>query len=188
MLLDRELDMERIVSRVGARTGLAEREQIERAVEATLEVLAEYELERDFDAPTFYHRISEREGTGLGVAMEHAQVVMQTVAEMIGEEERRRLVRHLPVEMERLLQPEVRSPAEPRRGHVGKGHTLATGHPGSGHPVSEAHPERAHAHSVARSDAPHGDTQLSTTHGVKKSRTLAEDEPGSDRPLIDERE
>lgn len=188
MLLDRELDRNRLVNRVSALTGVSDREHVERAIEATMEVLAEYELGRDFDPARFYHQISEREGTSVGFAMEHAQVVLQVVAEMIGEEDRQQLVRHLPEELEELVRPPVREPGLAEHEHPGRGTRLASGQPGSRHPIAEAHPDRAHRHSVARVAAPHGDTQLATTHGAKKADSLAEGKPGSERPLAERRD
>ncbi len=188
MLLDRELDRNRLVSRVGALTGLSDREHIERAIEATMEVLTEYELATEYAPERFYHQISEREGTSLGFAMEHAQVVLQVIADMIGEEDRQRLLRHLPDEMEGLLRPPVREAALPPRGHPGQGHTLAAARPGSQHPLAEARPDRAQSQSIARTDAPHGDTNVATTHGVKKAPSLATGKPGSERPVAETNE
>lgn len=188
MLLDRELDRNRLVSRVGALTGLTDREHIERAIEATMEVLAEYRLASEYDPERFYHQISEREGTSLGFAMEHAQVVLQVIAEMMGEEDRQRLIRHLPDEMESLLRPPKREPGLPPRGHVGSGHTLATARPGSAHPLAESRAERAQSQSIARTPAPHGDTNVATTHGIQKAPSLASGKPGSERPLVDVQE
>jgi len=187
MLLDRELDRNRLVSRVGALTGLTDREHIERAIEATMEVLAEYRLAPDYDPERFYHQISEREGTPLGSAMEHAQVVLQVIAEMMSEEDRQRLIHHLPDEMEALLRPPVREPGIPPQEHWGAGHTLATARTGSRRSLADSRPERAQSQSIARTDAPYGDTNVATTHGIKKAPSLANGKPGSDRPLTDVR-
>lgn len=188
MLIDRELDRNRLINRVGVLTGLSDRDHIERAIEATMEVLAEYELKSDYDPMRFYHEISEREGTSLGFAMEHAQVVLQVVAELIGEEDRQHLVRHLPEELERLVRPPIREPGLAEHEHPGRGTTLASGQPGSQTPLSEAHPDPTHSHSVASAGDPHADTQVSTTQGVKKQESLAEGKPGSERPLSERRD
>lgn len=110
MLRDQKLHTELIVDRVGQRTGLLDRDAIERAVEATVEVLAEHDLENDFDINAFYHRVSAREGISIERAMEHCQIICEVLAETVAEEERAHLAAHLPVEIERLLRVMTQRP------------------------------------------------------------------------------
>jgi hypothetical protein len=64
---------------------------------------------------------------------------------------------------------------------------LAEGRPGGSQPLASGDPRYlAHRHSVARSDDPHGDTKLSSAHGLRQEQTehtLALGRPGSSRPI-----
>lgn len=149
----------------------------------------------DFTVDDLYYRVREREGVPLGFAAEHAQAVCQVLAEEIDGETLARLRKHLSADYAALLEPRPveRAPLEPER-HLhddnppGDGPSLADGRLGSRRPLSEARPDdaRAHQHSVARSDDPHGDTRMSSSHGLTQERnddTLASGKPGSSRPI-----
>ncbi|MBK9265914.1 MAG: DUF2267 domain-containing protein [Polyangiaceae bacterium] len=141
-----------------------------------------------------FQRVAALEIVPLALATEHTVIVLQVLSDLLPEETRIRLARHLGPELGELLSP-MPAPDEPPA-HIhrpptvapGGGHTLATGRPGSRHPLSEATPERAHTHSVVRSDNPHGDTKLSSTEGLTQEReheTLAEGRPGPARPIAE---
>jgi hypothetical protein len=145
-------------------------------------------------AEVLYRSVAEREQAPLGFAMEHAQIVLQVLAEQLPLPTRVRLERHLDPDVAALFAPRPPTPAPPAHVHheptlaPGEGTTLATGRPGSRHPLSEARPPLAHAHSVARSDDPHADTRLSSSSGLTQERlheTLAEGHPGSKKPLAE---
>lgn len=147
----------------------------------------------DFTVEDLYYRVHEREGVPVSFAAEHAQAVCQVLAEEIDGETLTRLRKHLSADYAALLEPRPveRAPREPER-HVhdddphGDGSTLADGRLGSHRPLSEARPDSAHQQSVARSDDPHGDTRMSSSHGLTQERTgdtLASGKPGSSRPI-----
>lgn len=147
----------------------------------------------DLDLEGFFERVGSREGIGLGRAREHAQVVCRALVEILPSEATIALQKHLPRLALLFELPKPTSPpdAPERMDHPSmpgppSDHTLACGRPGSRHPLSEARPERAHTHSVARSDNPHGDTKLSSAHGLTQERereTLATGRAGTKNPL-----
>ena len=193
-------------------------EAAERAIHATLEVLGERltadeahalaarlpsdlehlldeaAYEGDFDATELYRRVWEREKreeTSLGMAKEHADIVLRAVGTALDEDLCARLVRALPEPVGALLLAPVRG-APPPHPHAPSKHapavaSLAHGRPGSRHPLSEAAPRSGHAQSVARSDDPHADTKLSSSHGLTQEElgeTLATGQPpGPTRPI-----
>ncbi len=191
------MDRSRLIEAVRERSGLSA-EGAERAIVATLGVLAERLLEidahalasrlppawarvfarggdREFDLDGFYDRVSEREGVGRVQALEHAQVVCQVLAGSLDEIGRQHLVLHLPEAWRQLFAPRpVGAPEHELHGasrrHVpaGAGRTLATGRPGAHRPLSEASP--AHSGSIAASEDPHGDTKLSSSRGISVER------------------
>jgi uncharacterized protein (DUF2267 family) len=151
--------------------------------------------DEDFGVEELYRRVHRREGVHIGFAAEHAQAVFQVLAEEIDGEILARLRRHLPADYAALLEPRPphstagEPPPTERRAHgtpPGEGSTLADGRLGSRHPLSEARPQDAHQESVARSDNPHGETKISSSHGLTQERrddTLAAGTPGSSRPI-----
>ena len=165
------------VARVQELGGFAEKEQAERAIQATLATLSERlvatevralatELPRpiaealacdaycgDFDLAEFYHRVCQRQGVDRSFGVEHAQVVCRVLAEGLTDDARTRLHKELSPPLADLF----RIPPRPSRLgatlHLpprGPEHTLATGRPGSLHPLSESRLDLAQSHSVAR--------------------------------------
>ena len=89
----------------------------------------------------------------------------------------------LPEQLRPAPAPVEHVPSAPRA-PVPADHSLAGGRPGSRHPLAEADVSRAHGHSIVASNDPHGDSRLSTSHGVvPEGQTLAGGKPGSDRPV-----
>jgi uncharacterized protein (DUF2267 family) len=153
-------------------------------------VLDQSEYDGDFDAAEFYERVRRREKTLPGLEREHADIVLRALGEVLDLEVRAGLIRALPDAIgQRLLAPELGPPPpHPTATHAPSLSTLARGRPGSRHPVSEAAaPASGQTHSVARSDNPHGDTKLSSAHGLTQERldeTLATGQtPGPTRPI-----
>jgi len=141
---------------------------------------------QEFGAGELYARVAEGERIRVGIAVEHAAAVLETVSEAISEGTLHRLAQELPEQISRLLAPHP-SIEGPERVHVDhRRRTLAEGRPGGCHPLSEGRLDRAQSESVARSENPHGDTKLSSGRGLtqeRESETLAEGKPGSSRPL-----
>ena len=121
------MDRSRLIEAVRERSGLSA-DGAERAIVATLGVLAERLLEidahalasrlppawarvfarggdREFDLDGFYDRVSEREGVGRVQALEHAQVVCQVLASSLDEIGRQHLALHLPEAWRQLFDP-----------------------------------------------------------------------------------
>lgn len=142
----------------------------------------------ELDTAELYDRVRSYEGVALGFAREHAQVVCRAIGELLDDEVRALLDRVLPEELALLFHPRVpveRSP-ETHHAHSGSHHTLATGRPGSSHPVSESAPPGAQSHSVARESNPHGDTKLSSAHGMTQEsvdESLATSHPNAHRTI-----
>jgi uncharacterized protein (DUF2267 family) len=120
-----------------------------------------------------------------GVAVEQAQVVCRTLAELLPKPDLERLERHLPMLAPLLRVPEgpeppPRAARSPR--NEGRSQTLAAGRPGSSRPLNEAggsspaatktppDPDPLHDHSLARAREPHNDTKLSSSPGVSQDR------------------
>jgi uncharacterized protein (DUF2267 family) len=139
---------------------------------------------RDDSLQDFYERVAAREGAPPGLAREHAQSVCRSLAELLHDEDLRRLARRLSDEVAALLLPSGTAPkpatARERPRARRERRTLAEGRPGSSKPLSEARPQRVHGDSVAHSDNPHGDTKLSSSAGTTQEReaeTLAQGRP-----------
>jgi uncharacterized protein (DUF2267 family) len=196
--------------------GVPDRETAERALQATIAVLGERftndesralatmlpdELghvldaashESDFDASELYRRVWRRDGRlSLGMAKEHADIVLRALGDALDDDLRGRLVRALPPPTQDLWRAPVRGAPPPHPQASSKRAppvtTLAIGHPGSRHPLSESAPPAGHSHSIARSDEPHADTKLSSSHGLTQEdlgETLATGHPpGPARPI-----
>jgi uncharacterized protein (DUF2267 family) len=121
-------------------------------------------------AATLFRRVARREGTRIGIAVEHAEVVLQALGEVLSRSTVRRLNVHVP-ELGGLFAPPEAYAAPP--------------------PPSRPAAPRGHRHSVARNDDPHSDTRLSSAHGLeqeREQRTLATGSPGSTRPLAGSRD
>ena len=123
-------------------------------------------------------------GASAGQAHELVTAVCRVLAEELSEEALHALRAALPLELgAQLVPPELEAgspPAEPRRRP-----TLAGGRPGSEHPVSESAPPGAQHESVENPN-PHATTKLSSAEGITQERlheTIAEGEPGFERPL-----
>jgi hypothetical protein len=135
----------------------------------------------------FRKRVAALTGLSEAHAVEAAQVVCATLAEVLDPDTRVWLVARLPEELGEWLSGR-QTPSFAHQATHGKRRdsTLAEGRPGSAHPLSEAHPKRAHADSIAHSDNPHGDTKLASSPGPTQARehtTLAEGDPRPARPL-----
>lgn len=168
-----ELDLDGISGRVAALAGLTHSTELERAVDATLGVVAGYQGESEFDFDRFVRQVSVAEGVAPGFALEHAQVILSVVGESLTLEDRGRLQARLPEAMAPLFEPPVREPGLPRFVAPRRGRPLATARPGSTHPISEAHPDRAQSQSIARRAAPHAERIASVTHGVENEDKIS---------------
>jgi len=189
---DAEQTIDAVLNTLGEYVGPEEAQALAAALPTPLRHLVMGHLRRTENLPdALYHRVADRENVPLSRAVEHTQVVLHAMAELLSETDLQGLVQHLGPNMSDLFTlrslPDAR--AEQASHHpieYGHGHTLATGQPGSRHPLSTAKPERAHNHSVVRSDNPHGDTKLSSTSGMTQEReheTLADGRPGPKRPV-----
>lgn len=131
-----------------------------------------------------YRAVARLAGQRQSVAREQAQVVCRAMAELLSSSTIGRLRRSVPRLAALFTVPEA--PATPSGPHPlriepGADHTLAGGRPGGDHPLYDARrtPDaetrgasafRGHAHSVAVSDDPHGDSKLSSSHGLSQER------------------
>jgi hypothetical protein len=127
--------------------------------------------------------------TRKGVAVEQAQVVCRTLAELLPTADLERLKRHLPELVPLFSVAEAAEAAQPRGPHrqAVTDHTLAGGRPGSTRPLSDAggpsdratgegKPARSQTHSIAPTRDPHDDTRLPTPRGSSpelEGRSLA---------------
>lgn len=138
----------------------------------------------------FFEHVRQREGTSLGFAKEHAEVVCRVLSESLPDDVVRRVAAALPATFGDLFRS-LPTPESPPAHRIVPGphhHSLATGKPGSLQPLSEAHPPGAHAHSVVCETNPHGDTKVSSTKGTTQERereSLATNEPQSRRTIAD---
>jgi uncharacterized protein (DUF2267 family) len=135
--------------------------------------------------------------TRKGVAVEQAQVVCRTLAELLPTADLERLKRHLPELAPLFSVPEDVGAAElqPRHRAVSTDRTLAGGRPGSTRPLSdaggpsdralaEAKPARSQTHSIPPTRDPHDDPRPSSTRGSsleREGRTLATAGHGAQR-------
>jgi len=202
------VEYEAFLARVGELGGLPDRSGALRATTATLGVLSERLVDEeigvltidlpsqigallsrrapcggDFGVNTFFERVARREGTSVGQALEHAQIVCEVLAANLSAEHRHRLIAHLPDEWRELFSPPSRAGVRERFVHQEHHphNTLAEGRPGSSNPLSEARPERAHSESVVRAENPHGDRKLSSSR--KTEDGLSDAHPGPERPI-----
>lgn len=124
----------------------------------------------------FYAEAERRERVGLGFAMEHAQVVMQALAECLDLELLVRLRKHTSPDIAALLRERPEPADPPPHVHLHPPHeaievpTLSRSKPGTSEPISEAGHPLAHEKSVARTDAPHAEDMLETAHSPRSSR------------------
>lgn len=126
----------------------------------------------DGDVGAFFARVSEREGVPVGLAREHASIVLRALGVGLDPALRARLSRVLPEELAAMLAPRAPStpPAHPHPSHAPPLTTLASGRPGSHHPMSASKPPAAHQHSVVAATNPHGDSKLSSAHGLTQEQ------------------
>jgi uncharacterized protein (DUF2267 family) len=143
------------------------------------------------NATALYIETERRERVGLGFAMEHAQVVLQVLAEHLDPELVSRLHRSLPSDIAALLRRRRFSAEPPPYVHQHPAHrdapvqTLSRSHPGASETIAEARSELAHRASVARTSNPladrmvasarstrpgHEDETLATSHGDERRR------------------
>ncbi len=130
----------------------------------------------------FYVEMERRERVGLGFAMEHAQVILQVLAELLDPQLVARLHGRLPGEVAALL-VRRRAPADaPPHVHTHPGRhdtplqTLSRSRPGSSETIAEARGELAHHGSVARTGTAHADRMVgsaSSTRPGHEDETLA---------------
>jgi uncharacterized protein (DUF2267 family) len=207
------MDHARFIERVRAHLGPTDAGDLDEAVEATMAALGELvghthraelaaalpeKLSRPFrdahyDATrgreALVARVADSEHVPEGLALEHATAVLSALAEGLDEDVRRVLERELPEDVRPWVRPKEEHPPPPGvHGHPAPHppHHVSEARPGSEHPISEAEPRRAQRGSVAASADPHEDVKFSTAHGLTQEReheTLAEGEPGPDRPL-----
>jgi len=202
------MEYEAFLTRVAELGGLPDRSDALRATTATLGVLGERLVDEEvgvltmdlpsqiaallarhaprggeFDVHTFFERVASREGTSVGQALEHAQVVCEVLAANLSAEHRHRLMAHLPDDWRELFSPPSRAGVRERFVHDERHphNTLAEGRPGSATPLSESRPERAHSQSVVRADNPHGDRKLSSSRETEDG--LSDAHPGAKRPI-----
>ncbi len=111
-----------------------------------------------FSREELYARVAEREGVRLGFAVEHAQVVLQVLAEAAPADALTLARQELPAPLAELLTPRAPSPPPPTRASRPRSRrTLSDGRPGSEHPLDEAGQELgahglAQRRSIARGD------------------------------------
>ena len=134
-------------------------------------------------------RVVENTGLPQSRSVELVDSVLTEVAAHLSAHGLDELRRALPSPWASKLVPPS-APAQPRSaGPVpagsGEGRTLATGKPGSGHPLSDGKPSQGHAHSIANDPDPHADTKIGSTHGVESDTTLAKGAPGSRHRVAD---
>jgi uncharacterized protein (DUF2267 family) len=159
---------ESFMGEVSWRSGVDSRQRIERAIQATLEIVGERMNARDaqqladqlpaplgehlrkapshraFGVEELFEHVKDQEPSRrLGIAVEHAKVVCQVLAEALDFDGQQLLRSRLPPEWADLFSP--REPGHdreewPRGPAPGHGHTLASGRPGSRRPLSEAAP------------------------------------------------
>jgi uncharacterized protein (DUF2267 family) len=138
-----------------------------------------------------YAETERRERVGLGFAMEHAQVVLQVLAEHLNPELVSRLRKSLPSDIAALLKRRRFPAGPPPYVHEHPAHrdtplqTLSRSRPGASETIAEAGGELAHRASVARTSNPridrmvasarstrpgHEDETLATSHGDERRR------------------
>jgi uncharacterized protein (DUF2267 family) len=197
---------ESLVSKVELIGGFDRRDDAERAIAATLEVLGQRltdseaqalaralpskiavhlrrrGYEGDFGVPELVTRVARKERVSVAFAREHVGAVLGAVGDALPAETATRLRKALPPAMWELFEvrrfPEVEVPPYPSDGAFAR--SVAVGRPGSRRPISEARDDRAQAESVARSENPHGETKLSSARGTTQEReaeTLASGRP-----------
>lgn len=195
------MDEEELVSRVRAEGGLRDHREARRSIGAVLGALRCATAQEDADAiatqlpPPFakivsrpavgrignsaalYAEVERRERVGLGFALEHCQVVLRVLAELLDPEIVLRLRRRLPGDIAGLLRARAET-LEPSPPHVhehppeaaGPRRTLSRGRPGCADPIVDARHLLAHGQSVARSSAPHADRAIGTAHSTRPGR------------------
>jgi len=130
------------------------------------------------DSEAFFARVGQQENVRAGFAAEHAQVVLQALAEHTSADLHAFLAARLSDDLMAWLRPRQAPRATPPKLRYDvrqTSRTLASGRPGALHALAEGRPDNAHANSVARSDDPHGDRKLS---GARKAG-------GSSSPLAE---
>jgi len=195
------MDEEELVSRVRTEGGLRNHREARRAIGAVLGALRCAMAQEDADAiaaelpPPFgkivsrpaagriensavlYAEVERRERVGLGFALEHCQVVLRVLAELVDPEMVVRLRKRVPADVAVLLRARADT-LEPPPPHVhehpaeaaGPRRTLSRGRPGPGDPIVDARHPLAHGQSVARSDAPHAERAIGTAHSTRPGR------------------
>ncbi|HXN31093.1 MAG TPA: DUF2267 domain-containing protein [Polyangiaceae bacterium] len=128
------------------------------------------------DLGAFYAEAERRERVGLGFAMEHAQAVMQVLAERLDPELVARLHVRIPSDIATLLTARPLPADPPPHLHVHPPRaptplqTLSRSKPGSAEPIAEARHALAHEESVARTGSPHAGEEVATARSPRASR------------------
>lgn len=167
--VDRSPSDERDLLEEIADEGFEDRRHAERAVCATVAVLAQRlthdearslvrllpedlqaKLEprprrsgRTADAAELVERVGTREKISSGRAREEMQIVCGALGRRLSDDERRAIVRRLPPEIAVDFEPPLHDASLTAPPHPGRADTLATGRMGSQRPLSEATPKRA---------------------------------------------
>ncbi|MGA7122247.1 MAG: DUF2267 domain-containing protein [Polyangiaceae bacterium] len=192
--------METLTAQVKARAGLQTEREAKRAIQAAVgalrcaleeedarslaaalhptmaEILSRAPAAKVDSLDAFYAEAERRERVGLGFAREHAQVVMQLLAEQLDGETLVRLAKRIPREIADLFTAKPVDGEAPPHVHVHPlhepvpVHTLARSKPGTSEPISEAHGPLAHEGSVARKEAPYADDMVETAHSPRSPR------------------
>jgi uncharacterized protein (DUF2267 family) len=124
----------------------------------------------------FYVESERRERVGLGFAMEHAQVTLQVLAELLQPELVARLRRRLPADIAALLKHHHPPAEPPPHVHMHPAHrdtpiqTLARSRPGASETIAEARGELAHHASVARTGAPRAERMIASAASTRPGR------------------
>jgi len=127
-------------------------------------------------APALYAEAQRRERAGLGFAVEHAQVVLQVLAQELAPELVVRLRKRLPPDIAALLQPRAAEAEPPPYVHAhpareaAEPQSLSRARPGPSEPIAETRHALAHAGSVVRSSAPHAERMVETARSTRPGR------------------
>lgn len=143
-----------------------------------------------FEPNELYHRMQDRFGVKMGMAMEQAQVALGAMARELRPETRQWLEQRMGEPWKPLFEtrrPPPSTPTRPQsRVHAAaeEHRTLAEGRAGSTRPLSESAPSRTQPDSVAE-DNPYGDRKVSSSHDVH-AEPISSSNPRSKHPLSED--
>ena len=127
-------------------------------------------------ARALYDEALRRERVGAGFGVEHVQVVLQVLAELLDPESVVRLRKRLPPDIADLLRARTSSVEPPVLVHEHPAQrsaprqTLSRARPGTTDPIAEADHVLAHEYSVARSPASHSERWIGTARSTRPER------------------